>query len=315
MIPTYNPTEHLRETLLAAREAIAALAGRVQLEIVDDASPAVDVKEMLRTWGLGPVPVHRRSVNGGLGACWNTCVERARGELVHILHQDDLVRPTFYERMGQLAVREPAAGMLFCRTEFLDEHGSRLAEIEPDGEGRLDDWLTRISAGQRIQCPTVVVRRETYRRLGFFEPSLRYVIDWEMWVRIAASSEVAYLPEPLAVYRVHSSAETQRVKADGFVTRDLARGLKFVRATLASADRLDCLAAAKRFAVHFSMDSAEEAESAGDLRAAAKEVGASLRYLSGAMGMRRWLRQVRRYIALRVSSATRSRGASGAVPS
>jgi hypothetical protein len=50
---------------------------------------------MVRSWGFDSVSVHRRSTNGGLAACWNECIARARGELIHILHQDDLVKPGF----------------------------------------------------------------------------------------------------------------------------------------------------------------------------------------------------------------------------
>ena len=51
MIPTYNPTEHLRETILSAQAALARVGEGAQLEVVDDASP-VDVGLLLRLWGL-----------------------------------------------------------------------------------------------------------------------------------------------------------------------------------------------------------------------------------------------------------------------
>jgi hypothetical protein len=169
MIPTYEPTTQLREAIESVR---AAAPGGValQLEVVDDCSPTIDVASLLASWGMASVPVHRRSANGGLGECWNECIRRAPGKtFIHILHQDDLVKPGFYSRMGELAALAPSAGMYFCRTEFLDDRGSRLDALEQPEAGLLVGWLERIAAGQRLQCPSVVVRRETYERVGLFE--------------------------------------------------------------------------------------------------------------------------------------------------
>lgn len=309
MIPTYEPTAQLREALESIRAAWPHGAS-VQLEVVDDASPTVDVKALLRSWGFEGVGVHRRAVNGGLGACWNECIERARGALIHILHQDDLVKPQFYDRMGSLAARFPSAGMYFCRTEFLDERGARLDQLEQPEEGIVDGWLDKIAAGQRLQCPSVVVRRETYQRVGRFEPSLRYVIDWELWVRIATVSEVAYTPASLVTYRIHVSAETSKVKAAGIVTLDFAAALQFIHASLENARRSDCFASAQRFALDVSTAAAREAELARDPRAAMREVGSSLRHLSAAMPLRSRLRRIRWYLQLLLKARKRTRFAS-----
>lgn len=299
MIPAYNPTEHLRETIVSAQAALERVGAETQLEVVDDAS-SLDVGLLLRSCGIGSVSFHRRPRNGGLGACWNECIERATGDLIHILHQDDLVKPSFYERMGALAAGLPDAGMYFCRPAFMDPSGVWLAELEQPEPGRLAGWLERICASQRIQCVSAVVRRSTYDDLGMFDPSLRYVIDWEMWVRIAAWREVGYLPEALAVYRIHDLAETRRIKsAAGLTTRDFARALSRIRATLAEAKRLDCMRLAERYAVDASTWTADEAEQAGDWKAAARETLASLRHLRTEMGWRRWLRQLRRYVRVR----------------
>jgi hypothetical protein len=283
--------------IVSAQVALARCDAPAQLEIVDDASN-VDVEAMLREWAIVGVQVHRRPVNGGLGHCWNTCIERGRGSLIHILHQDDLVKPAFYDRMSRLAQKVPGAGMYFCRPEFLDEHGPRLGELEQAEEGLIEHWLEKICAGQRVQCSTVVVRRDTYARTGGFEPSLRFVIDWEMWIRVAAATQVAYLPDALAVYRIHASAETARVKSAGIATRDFARALGFIRRTLADAGRSDCLASAEKFTLDVSAWTAEEAEAGNNRRVAAREVWASLRYLWDSMGWRHRLRRTRWYVRL-----------------
>ena len=86
-----------------------------------------------------------------------------------------------------------------------------IAPPEPDGRGVLEHWLERIAVGQRLQPPTIVVRRSVYERIGGFDSRAGLMgEDWEMWVRIAAHFPVWYEPEPLALYRIHDSSITAR---------------------------------------------------------------------------------------------------------
>ena len=302
LIPTYRPTELLRDTLLSALEALREAGVPAQLEVVDDASPDADVAALLASWGLGSIAVFRRAANGGLGECWNTCIARARGEWIHILHQDDLVKPEFYARLGRAAQSHPGAGMVFCRTEFLEPSGRRLADLEQPDEGPVQDWLRKISAGQRLQCPSVVIRRETYRRIGHFDVDLRYALDWVMWVRVAASSEVVYVPEPLAIYRIHAEAATSKIKAAGITTIDLAKGVERIGAVLAAARRTDFLQAAADYAIRASGFAAYEAELAHEPRTAASEVATSLRYLGRFMTFGQILERLKLYLRLRAKA-------------
>ncbi len=302
LIPTYRPTELLRDTLLSALESLREVGVPAQLEVVDDASPDADVAALLASWGLGGIAVFRRAANGGLGECWNTCIARARGEWVHILHQDDLVKPEFYARLGRAAQSHPGAGMVFCRTEFLEPSGRRLADLEQPEEGPVEDWLRKISAGQRLQCPSVVIRRETYRRVGNFDVDLRYALDWVMWVRVAANSEVVYVPEPLATYRIHAEAETKKIKSEGITTIDLAKSVQRIGVILAAARRTEWLRGAADYAIRASGFAIYEAEVAREPRTAASEVAASLIHLGRFMTLTQIVERLKLYFRLRAKA-------------
>jgi GT2 family glycosyltransferase len=224
MVPCYRPTVLLKETLVSALVSLRRISAEVQIEIVDDASPDVDVSTLVESWDLPQVRVYRRETNGGLATCWNTCIERASGEFIHVLHQDDLVKPDFYLRLHNLFVRYPSAGMAFCRAEFLQQNMTTSEEpVEQQQEGILVDWLERICQRQRLQCPSVIVRKSTYQTVGGFDEKLKYVVDWEMWVRIAAHFPVAYTPHILSSYRCHEGSETARLKRSGLICQDAKR--------------------------------------------------------------------------------------------
>ena len=229
MIPSHNCEQYLRETLASV---LAQDPGpdRMQIEVVDDAS-SDDPRGVVDELGRGRVGFFRQPTNVGHVANFNVCLERSRGRLVHLLHGDDCVRDGFYAAMERLLEREVEAGAAFCRYVAIDEAGrwGNLAQLEQPEAGVIGGWLERIAVGQRLQTPCMVVRREVYEAVGGFDRRGGFAEDWEMWVRIAARYPVAYLPEPLALYRVHPVSRTGRFLRTGENVRDLRRVIEINR--------------------------------------------------------------------------------------
>jgi len=279
MIPTYNPKpEYLEETL---RSVLTQDPGEalMQIEVVDDCSPAGPPVELVHRVAAGRVTIHREAKNLGLAGVWNRCIQRARGEWVHILHQDDVVKPGFYEKL-KAGIRSPAApGLLFCRQAFLDESGRQhhLSDLETETAGCLPDALVRLARAQAIQTPSVVVRRSVYQAIGGFRSDLCFTLDWEMWCRIARQFPVWYEPEALACYRVHGGAETSRLTLAG---RDVADVRKCVEIIGGYVSDHQTRAEVKRHALRrqamFAIQNAESLILAGRRAAAWRQMAGAL---------------------------------------
>lgn len=227
MIPAYEPGPFLVEAL---RGILAQDPGQsvMQIAIVDDASPTVDVAALVAAVApAGRIEIHRNPTNLGLAGNWNRGITLARGEFVHLLHQDDLILPGFYERLLHGFAGDSQVGMAFSRHAFIDETGqwTRRSHRERWRRGMLARWLGRISERQRIQCPAAIVRRSVYERLGGFRSDLTYALDWEMWVRIAAAYRVWYEPQILACYRRHGLSETTRLGRAGSIGTDTLQAI------------------------------------------------------------------------------------------
>lgn len=228
MLPVYRPDpDFFRRTL----DSVLSQADgeSMQIEVVDDASPDHSVEGLVKATAGSRVRFHRHAANQGLAANWNSCIERAHGQWVHILHQDDLVRPGFYHRLREGLEHHPGAGAAFCRFTHINQNGEVLhtAELEQPSAGLLDHWMERIAARNRIQCPAIVVKRRTYETLGGFYPGLVHAMDWEMWVRIAAHVPIYYEPEILADFRQHEGSTTSRQMRSAENIRDVGRAIRF----------------------------------------------------------------------------------------
>lgn len=204
MIPTYNDAGYLVESL---GSVLAQDPGpeRMQIQVVDDHSTVGDPEALVRNLAGDRVEFFRQPRNVGHVANFNTCLERSVGMVVHVLHDDDAVRPGFYDRLEQGLRRHPEVGAAFTRHIYCDSEGHwwSISPLERKTTGVLDDWLKKIAGGQRVTTPSMVVRRSTYETLGGFDPRSGRVggEDWEMWVRVATQYPVWFEPEPLAVYR------------------------------------------------------------------------------------------------------------------
>lgn len=286
MVPACEPDDKL----LASLESVLRQAPgpeRMQIAVVDDASQNVDVQRLIRTVDrTGRVEF---AVNGrrlGLSGNWNRAIDLARGELVHLLHQDDAVHAGFYARIDRGFVAEPHIGMAFCRSRIIDDDGRLIKRTSRQRwlAGVIAQWLPRIAERQRVQTPAAVVARSTYETLGGYRPDLCHAVDWEMWVRIASHYEVWYEPRALATYRRHIANETTRLFATGAVWPDMARAIRFNALSLPDSIRAVTLAASIRWHAASAIRTAERQLAAGDTAAAAATLRAIPDLLEAAEG-------------------------------
>ena len=216
MIPTYNCARYLDTAL---RSVLAQDPGpeAMQIEVVDDHSTADDPEDVVMRLGGGRVAFHRQPENIGVVGNLNTCLQRSRGELVHLLHGDDLILEGFYRTLDDDLREHAEAGAAYCRHLYVDERGRQIdaAPFEPPSSGILLDGARFLAAEQRIMTPCIVVRRSVYEELGGFDDWLACAEDWEMWVRVAARFPVYYDERLLACYRLHDDSNTGRNLHDG----------------------------------------------------------------------------------------------------
>lgn len=233
MIPTYNCAGYLRHTLRSVLDQ-APPPDDMQIEVVDDASTKDDPEAVVREVGQGRVSFFRQAVNAGPQSTFTTCVARAKGEWVHILHGDDMVRPGFYEAMRRGAESEPTIHAAFCRVITIDERNGwiDLSQREAESAGVLPDLIDRLAVCNLIMFPSIAVRRSAYEELGGFHPDLFHSADWDMWKRIASRFGVWYDPEPLALYRIHSGSDTSRLMQTGANIRDARHAIAIAEAYL-----------------------------------------------------------------------------------
>src|SRR5664279_2604129 len=256
MIPSYNCSRYLIENLHSVLQQDPG-PEIMQIEVVDDFSTDTDVENLVREIGGGRIGFYRQPRNVGSLRNFETCLNRATGQYIHLLHGDDQVKPGFYSEIEKLFTLFPQAGAAFTGFIFVDEQNRRLYDNQTllESPGILQNWLFRIASSQLVQVPAMVVRRSVYENLGGFF-GVHYGEDWEMWARIAAQYPVAHSPEKLALYRVHRDNITSRYFLTGQSITDAIQVVNTIQKYLPAGEKKKAKRAAeKHLAYYFARSS------------------------------------------------------------
>jgi glycosyltransferase involved in cell wall biosynthesis len=258
MIPAYNCSPYLKETL---HSVLAQCKDRpeMQIEVIDDASTDEDVAQLVMSIGEGRIGYFRQRTNVGSLRNFHTCLLRAKGVYVHILHGDDKVCTGFYDRFEKCFADNRSAGAAYCRYSYIDENNKFLFhhELESVTEGILPDFVTRLGERQRIQYASMVVKREVYEALGGFY-GVEYGEDWEMWMRIASRYPIEYIPYVLAEYLKHSASISGRSMLTGKNVRDLCQVMQQIESLLPVEKKDEIIKSSKKFYAHYALRTANQ---------------------------------------------------------
>jgi glycosyltransferase involved in cell wall biosynthesis len=265
MIPTYNCAEYLEVTLSRILDQDPG-PWMMQIQVVDDFSTRDDPREVVERVGKGRVEFFRQPANQGHVRNFNTCLQRARGQLVHLLHGDDIVRDGFYDAMAEAFESDPSPGAAFCGVSLMDEGGEPFFDMPMfrAGSGLVEDAVRVMAVKQPVETPSIVVRRDVYERLGGFDQRLRFCgEDLEMWVRIAAHYPVWFVDRYLALYRIHSGSLSGQAVRTGQNIRDVRNALDMIRAYLPADREKELMEEARESVALWAIKMAREASSKG----------------------------------------------------
>lgn len=228
VIPTFNRVDLLPSTI---ESVLAQTFGDLEVLVVDDGS--TDGTGDYVTSLTDPRVRYLRNEWSGLPAVnRNTGIRAARGEFIAFLDSDDLWLPEKLEKQVGFLRTNPGQSWCFCRHDIF-HHETGLTSPGPVYE----ETLTTPFAAHRLlyRCfigsPTPLVRRNLLAQTGLFNeaPELRFSEDWEFWLRLAAVQPGGFLPEALALYRVHPA---NSIKSTG-IGQERARFMATIKTAVA----------------------------------------------------------------------------------
>jgi glycosyltransferase involved in cell wall biosynthesis len=218
IIPCYNSSAFVSATIDSVLRQTVPVDDIIA---VDDGSTD-STMEVLSRYG-SRIRIVARAHQGGHGpaAPRNAGLDVCRGQHVAFLDHDDVWRPTKIERQLNVLRAREDVGLVFTACDAFALDGRTLFRFPPPSKAALDALPESLLLDCFIASPSsVMVRRSVLDRVGRFDEKLCAADDHDMWIRLAEMAQLAYIDEPLTLYRVHPG-QTSRTAAgpmwgDGF---------------------------------------------------------------------------------------------------
>jgi hypothetical protein len=140
--------------------------------------------------------------DAGQAEAINKGLARAQGEIVAWLNSDDLYLPGAIQEAVAAFEAGPPLGMVFGDAISIDALGRPLNTLA------FGDWGLEELLRFRIICqPAVFMRRSVLEQAGFLNPSYHFMLDHQLWLRLACLAPVRHLPRLWSAARLHPNAK------------------------------------------------------------------------------------------------------------
>jgi glycosyltransferase involved in cell wall biosynthesis len=201
VIPTHNRRRLLGQTL---RSVLGQRGVDFEVVVVDDGSTD-GTAEAVAALGDRRVRLLRHEHPSGVAAARNAGAAAAHGAWVALLDDDDLWAPDKLAR--QLAACGSEDSWVYAGAVEVDEAGRLLGGAPPLPPDALIAGLTTYNP-MPAGSSNVMVQAALLADTGGFDPALRHMADWDLWLRLARQSRPACVAAPLVAYRIHPGQAT-----------------------------------------------------------------------------------------------------------
>jgi glycosyltransferase involved in cell wall biosynthesis len=201
IIPTYNRAEFLQA---AIGSVLDQSLRDFTLLIVDDAS-ADDTQAVVKAFDDQRIKYIRHTVNRGEAVARNTGLSTGNAEFVAFLDDDDEWFPEKLRLTVDLLENRPSKVGGVYTGLFIVDRSSGIIQGCKLAERRGDIYLDMVSRNVLFTPSTVLLRRECFEKLGLFDESIPWMLDYDMWIRIAKEFHFECIKEPLVKYHVHKN--------------------------------------------------------------------------------------------------------------
>lgn len=204
IIPTYNRAQYI----CSAIESVLSQSYKPLTIIVVDDGSTDNTAEVISRYT--DIIKYFRIVHCGLASkVRNAGLEMVQEDYVAFLDSDDQWLPNKLEQQVRILDEHPEVGLICTNAFVLGEGQDKPNRLYLQGE--------QLSSGNVLQVllrnnfvitSTVVIRRSLLEHVGTFSEDhlLRVGEDYDLWLRIAAVSQVFSLPDALCIYRDHAES-------------------------------------------------------------------------------------------------------------
>jgi len=197
--PSFNQAPYIEATI---QSVLSQDYPHIQYLIVDGGSTDGTVEIIKKHagrvawWVSEPDKGQTDAINKGFG--------QAQGQILAWLNSDDTYEPGAVSAAVKYLLEYPHVGMVYGDCNFINEEGRVIGKF---GSAQTDYRLLR-QGYVHIPQQTMFFRAEWWKRVGPLDPSFYFAMDYDLWTRLASRTELKYVPQTWANFRLHTTGKT-----------------------------------------------------------------------------------------------------------
>jgi len=143
----------------------------------------------------------------------NNAMKKAKGEILGYLNSDDLLQPESLHEVAEYFQEYPKISWVTGRCYMIDDKGELTRSCITSYK---NFWLkycrTRnaLAILNFISQPATFWRREVVDKIGFFDRSLYYAMDYDYWLRLSKIYRLGFIDKHLASFRIHKVSKSRK---------------------------------------------------------------------------------------------------------
>ncbi len=202
--PSYNQGEFIEDTIKSVLSQ-----GYQDLEyIVVDAGSTDDTHRILAKY-QGQIDKIIIEPDNGPADAIHKGWKSANGDILAYLNSDDIYLPGAIHKVADSFSREAHINMI-CGNELrINSDGNILGQSSIEHV----DYCSLLSLCF-IPQPSVFVRKSILAEAGDINPQMKFIFDFDLWVRIAKKHTIRCIPDLLSATRWHENTITLKRRAD-----------------------------------------------------------------------------------------------------
>ncbi|WP_156842851.1 glycosyltransferase family 2 protein [Novosphingobium aquimarinum] len=204
IVPAYGVAHLLKEALRSLQ--VQTLADW-ECIVIDDGAPD-DVATAVTPFLADQRIRFLSTENQGVSAARNTAIRASHAPLVALLDGDDLLRPTYLEKMVAALEADPSARFASCNARIFGAvPEDRLCFTRPQGDARGRGTLANVLDRSYGVYIGAMFWRADFDAVGGFDEAMAHAEDFDFWVRLLQlGGHARFVDEVLGDYRIRSSS-------------------------------------------------------------------------------------------------------------
>lgn len=255
--PSFNQVKYLSA---AYHSVVSQTYPNIEYFIVDGGSTDGSI-ELIRDWSESNKSRLKWWVSekdNGQAEAINKGFSKASGEIIAWLNSDDIYMKGAVDKAVGIFKANPDVGLIFSDVFSIDAE-SNLINVMRYGDWNLCDLMEFNIIGQ----PGVFMRKQALEEAGYLDPEYDYLLDHQLWLRIASVFKIQHVTDFFAAARFHSQAKNL-AQTEGF-SRDAFRIVEWMKSdpklsNFFNRHRRKIMAGAYRFSARYLMDGGDNAQ-------------------------------------------------------